>query len=521
MRTPSQTVSESVLLVELATIHLLQGPTQYANAMRSFREASRKDPENVTALLGMIRCQLLEGALEDAEGQIELLTVMHNADELGAEFAFLQAIMARLGAKDMKKHLKLLDDCKQLFDNNALRASASALLVLHNDAPMQNFITMSPDFNMSMAIEYLAHMESALPTSVLTSGLTSGLNGESEEEVVNSAPVYNTGGTLAMTRSVLATGTSTSISYTSSTPSAGSAALSFSSESVDISPPVQTGMSILKKTLNQYPGFVCAYVESARCFNTLGMGDEAVRCLLQCLSMQPTCTAALIAMAKVEASRSNTAAADRALEQALSCDFSIRSVPLFRLVRGTVLFQQARYDEAITDLEQLAKSPEIRQSDHRQHDDESDRIADSLGPSFSSGNASSSNPVPTSNSYADSFRLSDDDRVGVFVTLSALYGKVKRTKEASKILSEAKIMFAGTSQEVLVLVAASQRAVEKNDYDSAVRMLDKISEESPTYTRAQLIKAEILLNHNRDQEGYTNCFQLLGEHFPEIFVLSA
>lgn len=88
MRIQSSTVNKSVLLVELATIHLLQCPTQYSNAMRCFREASRKYPENVTALLGMIRCQLLEGALVDAKGQIELLTVMHNADELGAEFAY-------------------------------------------------------------------------------------------------------------------------------------------------------------------------------------------------------------------------------------------------------------------------------------------------------------------------------------------------------------------------------------------------------------------------------------------------
>jgi predicted Zn-dependent protease len=71
---------------------------------------------------------------------------------------------------------------------------------------------------------------------------------------------------------------------------------------------------------------------------------------------------------------------------------------------------------------------------------------------------------------------------------SLLYAKPRRLKEAQKLLAEAKVLFAGCKQEVQLLVASSELAVERNDYDSAVRMLDKIDVESPTYSRALLIK---------------------------------
>jgi hypothetical protein len=45
-------------------------------------------------------------------------------------------------------------------------------------------------------------------------------------------------------------------------------------------------------------------------------------------------------MASVEAGKFNTVGADRVLEQALACDFSIRSAPRFRLVKAIIRAQQ-------------------------------------------------------------------------------------------------------------------------------------------------------------------------------------
>lgn len=88
------------------------------------------------------------------------------------------------------------------------------------------------------------------------------------------------------------------------------------------------------------PGLVSAYVEEARCYAALGQFTEAARALQQCLSLDPNCAPVLVALASVEAGQFNTQAADRVIEQALACDFSVRSAPRFRLVKSIIRAQQ-------------------------------------------------------------------------------------------------------------------------------------------------------------------------------------
>lgn len=120
----------------------------------------------------------------------------------------------------------------------------------------------------------------------------------------------------------------------------------------------------------------------------------------------------------------------------------------------------------------------------------------------------------TNDVYSNSLRLTEDDRVSAFVCYASLLSRARRLKEANKVLSHAKVMFAGSPQEVQILVAASQLYVEKGDFDAAIRMLDKIPETSPSFSRAQILKAGIILNNNHDKEGFTKCYQHLTEKQP-------
>lgn len=246
-------------------------------------------------------------------------------------------------------------------------------------------------------------------------------------------------------------------------------------------------VEILQYILKVAPGISATYVELARTFLAQGKHEDAVRHLRQCLAMRPNYAAALVLMAKVEASRGETAAADRVLEQALSGDFSVRSIPLFRFVQAVVRFQHGKTDDAVADFEVIVQLIEF------------------CGVGLIEG---------PGRMASDSLRVTDDDIVCLYVVYASALSKSGRTKEARKVLSNGKVLFAGMPQEVHILIASSQLAVERNDFDSAIRMLDKVDSDSPTFVRAQLIKAEILLVNSRNKEGYVKCFTQLVEKYP-------
>jgi tetratricopeptide repeat protein 21B len=45
----------------------------------------------------------------------------------------------------------------------------------------------------------------------------------------------------------------------------------------------------------------------------------------------------------------------------------------------------------------------------------------------------------------------------------------------------------GTSQEVRVLVANSELAIKRGDFDAAIAMLSNVPHSSPAFTKAQMI----------------------------------
>ena len=154
----------AVVYCQLGHTLILQGSMQYERAMKAFREATRRDPNNASALEGMILCQLYEGAVEDAESQIELLTLMHGPEELGYEFAYLQSLLLR-GKKDKKiEHLRALTVCRDMFMSRKEGSSKNVELEQSHGPKtylntFQSLLNTSPDFAMLLATDFFTHME--------------------------------------------------------------------------------------------------------------------------------------------------------------------------------------------------------------------------------------------------------------------------------------------------------------------------------------------------------------------------
>lgn len=509
--------AEARIYSELGRIYLMQGISSFDKAMRAFREGTKKDANNLKVLMGLILCQLCEGAYEDAESQMELLTMMHNnLDDLGYEMLYLQSIIAKHNKKTQKKEqLQLLSRCFDLFNRsreNSVELSVDQAFLLGVQKPrylrnFQHLMALNADFSIVLALEFFHHIESSSVANLIPStssllapaGSTSSASSEEEQNpndpstATNSSPLDD--GLLSVADD-----------------GSDNAAASF-------------GLQLLQSIVQSCPGMMVAYIEIARVHFSFGKHSDASRVLQQCLSLQPQSAAVLIALALVEAGRLHTGQANRLLEQALAADFSIRTIPRFRLVKAIVRAQQVRvlnlfrsdvfisssqgkFSEALAEMEQLMTGPEF--SAGRQG-------SATVASSSSAPDVSHSSPASTGlTSYSDPFRLTEDDRVCAYVSYAAMLSKERRMKEANKVLSQAKVIFAGSAQEVQVLIAASQLYVEKGDFDAAIRMLDKVSPESPSFSKAQIAKADIILKHNHDKEGFTKCFMTLVERDPSV-----
>lgn len=142
---------DAAYATELAHERLMLGDS--VGAMECFRVASRLNPASTEALHGMVRCQIADGQLEDAEQQMEFLTVIsESTGPPSPQALFLQALLAWRKAHDAAAQTSLLDralDTHNEAYKDASRAGSGALY--------RRFIALDPDFLLEVAGELLHH----------------------------------------------------------------------------------------------------------------------------------------------------------------------------------------------------------------------------------------------------------------------------------------------------------------------------------------------------------------------------
>ncbi|XP_071943351.1 tetratricopeptide repeat protein 21B-like [Antedon mediterranea] len=122
---------------------LLQNKTR--EAMKGYRHAMKLDETSVTALTGIIRCQLIEDNLEDAEQQLEFLGEIQDSIGKSAEIIYLRSVLASKKNKPAEDVVGLLNEAVEVH------------FAKFTGTPLgpEYFTTLNPDFVLEMTKEYI------------------------------------------------------------------------------------------------------------------------------------------------------------------------------------------------------------------------------------------------------------------------------------------------------------------------------------------------------------------------------
>lgn len=247
------------------------------------------------------------------------------------------------------------------------------------------------------------------------------------------------------------------------------------------------GIQVLETLTRFVPGLVPAQVLLAKAKIALDEVDEATRRLHQCLRLDPSNADTYLLLARVYYGKDQPNAALQYLEQGLSHDFSVRNHPLYALVKAQVLASSAELEPAVKVLENAMELPGVKTvgTDARQPQNKT-------------------------------VTLTAQDRASLFTLLVTLLTKLKRLDEATEIVKHAIAEFAGTSEEVKVLVANSQLAIEKGEIDQAINMLRTLKPDHPSFATAKAAQADIYLKHRKDKKAYARCYKAIIDQQPTV-----
>mmetsp|Transcript_138949 Transcript_138949/g.443691 ORF Transcript_138949/g.443691 Transcript_138949/m.443691 type:complete len:1347 (-) Transcript_138949:215-4255(-) len=247
------------------------------------------------------------------------------------------------------------------------------------------------------------------------------------------------------------------------------------------------GIQVLDTLTRFVPGLVPAQVLLAKAKVAMDEIDVATRILHQCLRLDPSNSDTYLLLARIYHGKDQPNAALQYLEQGLSHDFSVRNHPLYHLVKAQVLSSAGEYEPAVKVLEAAMELPGVKTVGH-----------DLKIPS---------NKMVT---------LSVADRAALLCLLIGLLTKLKRLPEATEVVKHAIAEFAGTSEEVRVLIANSQLSIEKGEIDQALNMLRTMKSEHPQFATAKAAMADIYLKHRKDKKAYARCYKAIVDQQPTV-----
>lgn len=228
------------------------------------------------------------------------------------------------------------------------------------------------------------------------------------------------------------------------------------------------------------PGFTEALYLLAKVKFLSGAIDAAKSTAQYCLTQDNTYADAHLLMSRINLAQGNPAAARQSLEVGLSYNFDVKSSPLYYLIHAKIFAAQGNKTKAVDALNAAFKLPGVR------------------------------TVVKSKRAKA----MSLHDRVTVFLELARGLWAAGQSTEATKVIQDAMDTFGGTSEEMRVLIANADLAVQRGDVEAALAILGEIKPEQSYYVQAKQKMAEVYLHHRKDKKLYTICYKDLVERNP-------
>ncbi|KAA3677554.1 tetratricopeptide repeat protein 21B [Paragonimus westermani] len=248
-------------------------------------------------------------------------------------------------------------------------------------------------------------------------------------------------------------------------------------------------LRILEPLTNAMPGFQRAVYLLAYVQFLMGDMSTALSTVKTCLELDTTFIEGHILSAQIYLHQDNLKLAEQALETGLSNNFEVRTHPLYQLVRAQLLIKQGSSTSAVQILKQTIAS-----------------LNNSSG---------SIGTRPTLRSGAENARVTKNitlsDRLTFALALAEAHRNLGEFHEATKVLQDAQLSFAGSPEVGRITIASADLALSQGDHEMALNTLRGIRQEHPYYLTARQQMANIYLHHRKEKKLYVACYRELAE----------
>ena len=248
-----------------------------------------------------------------------------------------------------------------------------------------------------------------------------------------------------------------------------------------VSPGVQRATSLMETVCRRAPGLRSAQLLLMRSRFLAGNLDSASRTASALLAMDEGCSEAHLALSRVHLARGRRADAAASLDNAVANNFAVRESPVFGIISARCRMMDGDDEGALSELEAALKLPGVKKAMGAKELAEARR--------------------------KKALPVSTQERASVFILYAQLLVKLNRVDQAEVWLKVAMSEFAGTAEEVRVMIARCELAMEKGDAQRALKSLSRVGPESPHYAKAKTALARIHLEKRGDRQAFVKCYE--------------